>query len=135
MASRVLTWYVEQPAEDSTEIGPVFILDRDYTLLGSAVRLHARKAPDGGFMSVDIQDDGATIFPSGSYPGLQKNRTAEDEWDSFRANTRLDKYSVMTLRLRNGAGARGLTVCLELEALEDDRLDKRDRFIGRGSND
>lgn len=114
MADRILSWYVDTIVGDGTNAGAVHCLDKDYTLHHAVVRLHAKQAPDAGVLEIDIKDDGVSIF-SGRFPNLQKSRQKEEEWDDFSDTVRrMEKYSFISLDIRAPAGAKGISVSLEL---------------------
>ena len=116
MADRVLTWYIDQIEGDGTTAGPVYCLDKNYDLRSAKVRLHAKKAPDAGVLTVDIKDDGVSVFSTASgFPALQKSRQQEEEWDDFSDSLRrIEKFSFVSLDIRSSGGAKGITVSLEL---------------------
>ena len=118
MADRILTWFIDQPLDGNQAQGPVHCLGTGYSLRDAVVRIHAQKAPDSGVMTVDIQDDGISIFGS-RLPSLQKTRTQEEEWDDFDDSlSRMDRFSFISLIFNNSAGAKGITVSLELNEEE-----------------
>ena len=116
MATRYLEWYVDNITGDGTFQGMVHCVDMDYTLTHAKVRIHAKQAPDAGVMSVDIKDDGVSIFDGSRYPNLQKGRQSEEDWDAFSTTaSRIEQFSYVSLDILNSAGAKGISVTLELE--------------------
>ena len=122
MADRILTWYIESLVGDGTSAGPVFVMDRDYR--PHVVRVHAKRCPDAGHLSLDVKDDGVSIF--GLLPKLTKGQTSEDVAEDFQPNAdTIAKYSLVSLDL-NSSGASGITVQLELEAEADSEVEESD---------
>lgn len=120
---RHLVWYVHTLEGDHTSQGPVFTLDRDYQ--PRTVRVHVKRAPDAGDLTLDIKDDGSSIFGS-TLARLKKGQTSEDVADDFYPTTAtMARYSLVSLDLYP-AGASGITVQLELVALQDDELNETD---------
>lgn len=122
MADRILDFHAETIVGDGTNQDRAYILDRDYT--PRVLRVHARRAPDAADLQIDIKDDGVSIFTN--RPSLQKGENTQDWWEDFKltnnAGTVMEKYSVITFDVSQPAGAKGITVSLELEAelLEDE---------------
>ena len=115
---RYLTWYIGSNEGDGTNAGPVFILDRDYQ--PRAVRVHAKRVPDAGHLTLVIKDDGVSIFTS--TVRLAKNRSSEDVAEDFKPNAAtMARYSAISLDLVP-SGAQGVTVDLELVAQQDNEL-------------
>jgi hypothetical protein len=122
MADRILVWYVDKNTGNGTNEGPSFIMDRDY--VPYVVRTHAKNAPDAGNMEITINDDGASIFSSPVF--LPQNENTEEVVEDWVENaTTIEKYSLVTLDL-NPNGAQGITVQLELDAVENEETERSD---------
>ena len=115
---RILVWYIDTLVDDQFSLGPVFIMDRDYS--AQVVRIHAKRAP-GVDLEFDIRDDGVSIM-GGDLPVLPIGETLKDVAQDFiiaeDSNTIL-KDSIVTLHLTSG-GTSGITVQLELLSETDE---------------
>lgn len=119
---RYLDWYIHVLEGDNTSVGPVYVLDRDHQ--PRVARIHAKRAPDAGDLTFDIKDDGVSIFSLA--PRLKKGTKKEELAEDFKPSAAaMKKYSVITLDLTPN-GAAGITVHLELVALEDEEVKESD---------
>ena len=117
--TRYLEWYIHTNEGDSTSAGPVYILDREYR--PRVVRVHVKRQPDADDMTLDIKDDGTSIFEA--LPRLVKGQTSDEVVaDFFPSADSLAKYSQVSLDLTPN-GAAGITVILELVAEEGEQED------------
>ena len=123
MVDRILVWYVHSLEGDNTSIGPVYIADRDYR--PHVVRVHAKRVPDAGDMTIDIKDDGVSIFGA-VLPRLKKGDNLDEVVEDFSPSAAtIERYSLLTLDLPANATS-GVTVQLELVAEHDDELAEGD---------
>lgn len=126
MADRILDFHAETIIGDGTNQDRAYILDRDYS--PRVLRVHARRAPDATDLQIDIKDDGVSIFTN--RPSLQKGENTQDWWEDFKTTGNepavMEKYSVITFDVTQPAGAKGITVSLELKAEEQDAEEDED---------
>jgi hypothetical protein len=134
MADRVLIWHIpDVPYPPSV---PAYYLDADYTK--GAVRIFAETAPYGKDLKIDILADGVSIFndssswdagdankgwtvprlPDTSVSLLQGENYEENAADF--TNESLDEGTWMRLSVVDLAGAKNVTVQLELNKLSDE---------------
>ena len=96
----------------------MFYADRDYS--PAAFRLYARLAPASGDLTVDIRDDGVTIF-AGNYATLNKSVNLEEQAEDYAdIHPVIEDGSVISFHIIDKAGAEGITGQLELESLDDE---------------
>lgn|SRR3990167_693140 len=126
MADRIMTWHIAGLIGDGVSQGPAYVLDKDYALPG-VVRLYAQRAPGYDSLRVDIKADGVSLFEDAigarpaSVPSLQKGRSIEEHWDSFRDSLRrVDRFSVITCDVLDSGGAADITVSLELDEADSE---------------
>lgn len=112
MADRILIWYMEQVLGDGTEQGPTYYMEQDYTPV--ALRVMAKRSPDGGALTVDIKDDGVSILERKAR--LEKGDKTEADAEELALNpVTIKEGSLVTLDVTT-KGASGITVQLELNA-------------------
>ena len=117
---RFLVWHIPhglaRGGDDSQ--GPVFYADHDYD--PGAFRLYAQRAPDGGDMTVDVRDDGVSIF-TGNYAVLNKGGNLEEHAEDYpSAQPFIAEGSTLSFHIIKKAGAEGITGQLEVESADDD---------------
>ena len=114
---RILVWHLPQVRGDSGSQGPVFYADHDYD--PGALRLHARLAPNGADLKVDIQDDGVSIF-TGNYAALNKGGNLEEHAEDYpAAQPFIKEGSAISFHIISTGGAEGITGQLEMESISD----------------
>ncbi len=103
MADRILRWHVpgvlsETGVVDTDVFGQAHRLDRDYRVLDTWVRVKTASQGVGGTgITIDINDDGTSIFASGHEANLPDN-TLETTVNTFSsAGLVLFEGSVITL--------------------------------------
>ncbi len=115
---RMFVWFIDRPRGDDDSQGPVFYADHDYH--PDAVRLMARRAPNGRDLQVDIRDDGVSIFTS-NYAALNKGGTVEEHAEDYPDPLpEIEEGSVITLHVIQSAEAEGITCQAEMDSLSDE---------------
>ena len=116
-ADRVLTWYIPGFLSETGVVGSnvstEYTLDQNYVPGRLHIRLKEKPSPDGEPCTIDINDDGESIFPQTQKPILT---TDEVTYISFAGGT-LAKDSVITLdidQVSPKVTGKDLTVELEL---------------------
>ena len=129
MSDRVLVWHIpDSPYGLSL---PRYYMDADYAKVG--LRVYAEVAPVGD-VSVDIRADGVSIFANDpqtrfSVLGqrtttptstiiLMKGENSEEDAEDFSAAS-LEAGAWVSCHPVNLAGARGVTISLELDRISD----------------
>ena len=126
MADRVLTWFIRDTSDLSWL--PRYYMDAEYEKV--ALRVYATKAPITDDLRVDIQADGVSIFQNQSSTTfttagqrtttptttgvLVKGDNAEVDAEDFNGDS-IPLGSWVTLSIPDMAGARGVSIHLELE--------------------
>lgn len=118
MGKRYLTWHAEHAREDGDREGPVYYADEGYSL--GHIRLHARRAPIGGDLRVDIRDDGVSILTSFGARITQGNTIEEEAEDYPDDRVTIEEGSEITFHVIAASSAADITCTLEVEAIEDD---------------
>ena len=115
---RYLVWHIDKIRADDGSQGPRFYADHDYT--PGEVRLHARLAPAGGDLKVDIRVDGVSIFTS-NFATLNKGATLEENAEDYpEATPAIDVESVVSFHVIAAGDAEDVTCELEIESLNDE---------------
>jgi hypothetical protein len=119
MADRILTWHIPGPVasvaglvEPGTKVnvGAEFVADCDYVPV--RVLVLVQTMPVSGLLTVDVNDDGVSIFDF--VPSLGAGHT-QREADLFLDDPTIEEGSVITLDIDAvPVGATDLTVHLEL---------------------
>lgn len=118
MADRILTWHIPGVLSESgvAEANTLtqYIADEDY--VPKKVWILQKTAPSGGLTTIDINDDGTSLFTTN--PSLPADMTTA-EWTTFNtALLSIKKDSVLTLDVDSVSSATpgaDLTVHLELD--------------------
>jgi len=117
MASRVLHWYIAGSLSETGVVGAnvsdEYTLDRNYSPGRLHLRLKEAPAPDGEPCTIDINDDGESIFPEDK-PIITTTEEIYRNW----SNKVMAKDSVITLdidQISPKTSGKDLTVELELE--------------------
>lgn len=119
---RTLTWHIPQIRGDDGSQGPVYYADHDYA--PDAVRLYARQAPNAGDLTVDIRDDGVSIFTS-NYAALNKGANLEEHAEDYStAEPAIAEGSAISFHIIDSAGAEDITCHLEMDSLAEDDEDE-----------
>ena len=115
MADRVLTWFVRGVLANNsvgTNVGEEYVLDADYV----PERVVLRSSTGVGTITIDINDDGETIF-NGVNPSVGQG-LREALWDVFlETQPYLLKDSIITLdvdSVSSSVAGANLTINLEL---------------------
>ena len=117
---RYLIWHIPHGLARGGDLsqGPVYYADHDYN--PSAFRLYAQRAPDGGDLTVDVRDDGTSIF-TGNYAALNKGGNLEEHAEDYpAAQPFIAEGSVISFHSVDKAGAEGITGQLEIESVSDE---------------
>ncbi|KKN67787.1 hypothetical protein LCGC14_0458200 [marine sediment metagenome] len=119
--NRILTWHFPGPLTDirglvepgvRADAGAEFVADQDY--LPVALRILVKTAAVAGLLTVDINDDGTSIFDTAPSVGADRNQA---DVSLFKNDPTIKEGSVITLDFDAiPVGAVDLTVHLELEA-------------------
>ena len=117
MADRVLTWHLEgvltETGVKESNTSVEFVADVNYKPV--LVRVLLKTAPTSGTLTIDINDDGTSIFDTA--PSLH-GISSVMEWGGFASDPIIDEDSVITLDIDTiPVGAADLTVHLELDEL------------------
>ena len=84
------------------------------------MRLHARLAPNGGDLTVDVRDDGESIFTS-NYACLNKGGNLEENAEDYpQTASHIAEGSMVTFHIISTGGAEGITGSLEMYSVSDD---------------
>ena len=114
---RYLVWHVPQVRGDDGSQGPVFYADHDYT--PGALRLHARLAPNGADLVVDIRVDGESILTD-KYAALNKGANLEEHAEDYPSREpMIAEGSVISFHIISTGGAEGITGTLEVDSISD----------------
>lgn len=115
---RLITWHLDRFRDGDESQGPLYYADAEYS--PGAVRLHARRAPQGGDLKVDIRDDGTSIF-SGEKATLNRGATLEENAEDYpAAQPFIEEGSQLSLHVIESASSEDITCELELYALDDE---------------
>ena len=119
--NRILTWHFPGPLTDirglvepgvRADAGAEFVADQDY--LPVALRILVKTAAVAGLLTVDINDDGTSIFDTAPSVGADRNQA---DVSLFKNDPTIKEGSVITRDFDAiPVGAVDLTVHLELEA-------------------
>lgn len=94
---RTYVWFIAGTVATGTEQGPTFRIKRATTI--EDVELHAKTAPTGAALIVDINDGGTTVFDegdSGTRPEIDISGTVEDDNHAF-SDTALAATTELTM--------------------------------------
>ena len=116
MADRYLTWYLDTLTGTTEQQGPAHYMDKGYS--AGHCRIHSRIAPTSGDLKVDIRQDGTSIMTA-NYAALNKGGNLEEHAEDYSGEPELDEGSVVTLHVIETNGAKGITVQLELDSLDE----------------
>jgi len=115
---RQLIWHIPHARGDDGSQGPVYYAEHDYS--ADALRLYARTAPGGGDLTVDIRDDGESIFTS-NYATLNKGGNLEEHAEDYPSpSPMIEEGSVISFHIIRTGGAEDITAQLELVSLNDE---------------
>lgn len=117
---RVIVWHIPEGRASGGDAsqGPVYYAEHDYS--PDAFRLYAARAPEGGDLTVDVRDDGVSIF-TGNYAVLNKGGNLEEHAEDYpSAMPMISEGSVISFHVINKAGAENITGQLEMTSLNDE---------------
>ncbi|KKM85257.1 hypothetical protein LCGC14_1290900 [marine sediment metagenome] len=120
MADLILTWHIPGVLSETgvaeSNTGVEYTLDKDYVPERVILRLKTAAASSGTPCTIDINDDGSSIFDVN--PTIGQGLT-EVVWDSFASSLiKMKKDSVITLdidQISSTTYGRDLTVQLDLK--------------------
>ena len=113
---RILSWHVPQIRGDSGSQGVVHYAEADYA--PGAMRLYARKAPDGGDLTVDVRADGVSIFTS-NYAALNKGANLEENAEDYPGVVpEISEGAAISLHIISSGNAEDISAHLEVESLD-----------------